>query len=1088
MSATSWLAADPPPAEPPAPGEAQPGAVWRLPSLVLFAVVGLAYAAGAEAAVRALAISGLQAVFFIPAGVVAAALLRCPMRQWWVVLSAAAAAEAARDLTTGKWALAAVAGYVLANVTGPAVGAALTRRWCAAPLDLARRRHVAALAVGAVLIGPAVAAAIGAGADRLFQGDAWWTTWWQWWLGDASGVALVGIALLAWGSSPDRRRLSLRSGAALLAVSAAASVASFAAWDLPLAFLVLVVVVLAGAVFGARAVALSTLAMASTAAVSLLLNPRGVIVGVADDTALVLIKAELMVFAFAGLWVAAEGFDRERHARTVERLRRRVEDERREAATLARLNEALRDYRLLFDQAVDGVFVADAAGRFLDLNGAACAMLGYTPAELAGRPLAEVFAAEEAGRIEAEVGRLREDHVAHHRWLLRRRDGTLFIGELAGRRLPDGRIQGVLRDVTEQVRLAHALEESHERLRTLFDTSLDGILVTDEAGLVVSLNRAAGALFGYAEEELVGRHVSVLAPEPQRALRRAHLARFAASGEGGLVGRRLGLDARRRDGSVFPVEVSVGELTLSDGRRFFTAAVHDIAARKAAEAQAAESYRLAEAQRSLLETVIGAAPVGMAVFDEEFRCLHLNQAMAAINGAPLDESLGRTVAEYLPRQWPQLEGVLTRALTEPLIGVEIEVADPTQPDGMQWRLANLYPVPLGGGRRGVAVVVTDITERKRSERSLAESEAQLRSLFSSIDEGFCVCEMVVDADGRPVDYRFLELNPLFEEMTGLVDAAGRTALELVPDLEPSWIETYARVALGGETLRFEEGSAAMGRWFDVFAAPLGVRGRFAIVFKDQTQRRLAELAQRSAAARDAYRARLVDALRVVADPVEVQAEAAKALGEHLQATRVHYAEIDESGEHATVYADYHPDGAGMVGRRLLADYGRAVQRSLRAGETVVVRDVSGDPRLSAADRAAAGAVGVGAYVMVPLVKRGRIVAALVVQLAAPHDWTADELAVVGETAERTWAAVEQARAEKALRLRHARSELAARLLAELEAEPSFEAKLARVASALTPALADLALVEAPEREAPVLGAAHLDPAEAAALRRPRRRP
>ncbi|MBI5087752.1 MAG: SpoIIE family protein phosphatase [Actinobacteria bacterium] len=124
-----------------------------------------------------------------------------------------------------------------------------------------------------------------------------------------------------------------------------------------------------------------------------------------------------------------------------------------------------------------------------------------------------------------------------------------------------------------------------------------------------------------------------------------------------------------------------------------------------------------------------------------------------------------------------------------------------------------------------------------------------RAVFSAIDEGYCVCEMIVDADGTARDYRFLETNPLFEEMTGLHQPVGRTALELVPGLEDEWIETYGRVALGGERLRFQQGSDAMGRWFDVFAMPLARPRQFAIVFKDDTARHVAEAALRESEAR-----------------------------------------------------------------------------------------------------------------------------------------------------------------------------------------------------------------------------------------------
>jgi signal transduction histidine kinase len=102
--------------------------------------------------------------------------------------------------------------------------------------------------------------------------------------------------------------------------------------------------------------------------------------------------------------------------------------------------------------------------------------------------------------------------------------------------------------------------------------------------------------------------------------------------------------------------------------------------------------------------------------------------------------------------------------------------------------------------------------------------------------------MILNASGEPYDYRFLEVNSIFEEQTGLHGAVGRTALELVPNLESHWIELYGRVALTGEPARFEQGSAVMGRWFDVYACRVGKQSslRFAILFKDISERRQTE--------------------------------------------------------------------------------------------------------------------------------------------------------------------------------------------------------------------------------------------------------
>lgn len=138
--------------------------------------------------------------------------------------------------------------------------------------------------------------------------------------------------------------------------------------------------------------------------------------------------------------------------------------------------------------------------------------------------------------------------------------------------------------------------------------------------------------------------------------------------------------------------------------------------------------------------------------------------------------------------------------------------------------------------------VIDIHERKMAEKALRESEEKYRTFFNSIDEGFCICEMLLDKNGNPYDYRFLEVNPRFEEQTGLRQPAGKTALELVPNLEPHWVEIYGKVALTGEPLRFEQGSEAMGRWFDVYSFRFGNPSdhKFAIIFNDITARKQAE--------------------------------------------------------------------------------------------------------------------------------------------------------------------------------------------------------------------------------------------------------
>jgi PAS domain S-box-containing protein len=153
----------------------------------------------------------------------------------------------------------------------------------------------------------------------------------------------------------------------------------------------------------------------------------------------------------------------------------------------------------------------------------------------------------------------------------------------------------------------------------------------------------------------------------------------------------------------------------------------------------------------------------------------------------------------------------------------------------------------------------DITERKRNVQALRESETRFRTLFDSMDEGYCVVEMVFDENNTPTDYRFLEVNPVFEKQTGIKNARGRLMREIAPDHEQHWFDIYGRISLSGETLRFENRAAALGRYYEVCAFRVGAPElrRVGIVFNDITGRKSLErqrellLAQEEALRKDA---------------------------------------------------------------------------------------------------------------------------------------------------------------------------------------------------------------------------------------------
>jgi PAS domain S-box-containing protein len=121
-------------------------------------------------------------------------------------------------------------------------------------------------------------------------------------------------------------------------------------------------------------------------------------------------------------------------------------------------------YRLLVEQAVDGIFVSDAQGHYLDVNSAGAAMLGYPREEILRMSIANVIDPCEVQRIPSEVAKFQGGRVASSEWRFRRKDGTFFPGEVVGRKLPDGRLQAILRDVTERKQAEDALRQAHDTL------------------------------------------------------------------------------------------------------------------------------------------------------------------------------------------------------------------------------------------------------------------------------------------------------------------------------------------------------------------------------------------------------------------------------------------------------------------------------------------------------------------------------------------------------------------------------------------------------------------------------------------------
>ena len=264
----------------------------------------------------------------------------------------------------------------------------------------------------------------------------------------------------------------------------------------------------------------------------------------------------------------------------------------------------------------------------------------------------------------------------------------------------------------------------------------------------------------------------------------------------------------------------------------------EVEERKKAEASLRESeQRWATTLSSIGDAVIATDVAGSITF--------MNAVAEKLTGWTLREVLGKPLKDVFhlinEETHLEVESPVTKVLEK---GMIVGLANHTilvRKDGSEVPLDD-SGAPIKdelGNVAGVVLVFHDIFERKIMEKkleeyqkhledlvetrslSLKESEEKYRTLFDSIDEGFCIIEMVFDPEYRPLDYRFLEVNASFERQTGMHEAKGKLMRSFAPNHEAYWFEIYGKVALTGQPVRFTNEAKALSRYYDVYAFPVG---------------------------------------------------------------------------------------------------------------------------------------------------------------------------------------------------------------------------------------------------------------------------
>ena len=541
----------------------------------------------------------------------------------------------------------------------------------------------------------------------------------------------------------------------------------------------------------------------------------------------------------------------------------------------------------ILQSSLDCIISMDATGRVLEFNPAAERTFGYRRADVIGRDLASLIIPPE----------LRE---AHHRGLAHllatgegpvlnnrvelpalRADGSRFPVELTVTRLPVAGLPvftAYVRDITDRRRAAQAQAE-HTRLMSLRADVSTALASGDD--LQPALQRCAHALVQHLDaafariwlldhtgDTLVlyasaGQYTHLDGPHSRIAMGEFKIGRIAAHRRPHLTNdvqhdpNISDSDWARREGMVafagYPLIVNdraVGVIALFARRPLSDAVLRDLAPladgiaghvdRRRAEAALRES-------EARVRLATDAAELGIWIWHiADDRVSWENDRLYDIFALPRDAPPINAAAFQKDFAHPDDAPAFAQAIARTLdTGERFHfLGRARRGDGVtRWVefTGRLEHNPHGQPLRMVGTAA-DVTDRHLAQIRLRESETRYRTLFNSIDEGFCVIDLIFDEKRRAVDYRYLEVNPAFERHTGCRDAVGRRVSEFIPNLESAWLEIFGRVALTGEPTRFVNRVQGLdNRWFDVYAFRVDEgHHKIALIFTDVTRQRDAQ--------------------------------------------------------------------------------------------------------------------------------------------------------------------------------------------------------------------------------------------------------
>jgi len=485
-------------------------------------------------------------------------------------------------------------------------------------------------------------------------------------------------------------------------------------------------------------------------------------------------------------------------------------------------------------------------GVFLEVNDKFVKTTGYAREEIIGRSARDLgFFLDSDARERMADALLTNETVQDVEAKIRTRSGEIRIMSFSGERIEiagQDLLFSQAIDITDRKAAESSLLENQLQLTNAMDLAHLVKWEYDIASDLFTFNDRFYALYGTTASREGGYQMSsgtyartfvhpddahFVAEEVKSALESKD-PRFSSQLEHRIV---------RRDGEVRHIVVRIAGIMGPSGKIARTyGANQDITDRIKAENALKES-------EARFRTLFEISPDGIVLTDLEGRIHFASPAAQKMFRVPSpDEATGTMIFDWLD---PEYHEQAREAIARLLLGKEqsMNTYRVRRRDGELFFIETSYGIipDANGHPDGFMIILRDITERQHSQCILAESEEKFRNLFEKMAEGFALHEIVCDGSGGAIDYRFLDINPAFERLTGLKreDILGELVTEILPGDDPIWVERYGKVVSSGRPDHFDHYSPPLKRHYDVFAYPVGER-RFAVLFTDITERKHAE--------------------------------------------------------------------------------------------------------------------------------------------------------------------------------------------------------------------------------------------------------